>query len=53
MKYVITFILGAVCGVAAFIVLCCVYVLTEMGLPEDVPLLDHLAQVQWIPVELE
>jgi len=33
--------------------LCSVYVLTEQGLPEDVPLLNHLAQVQWIPVELE
>lgn len=26
MKYVITFILGAVCGIAAFIFLCCVAV---------------------------
>lgn len=33
--------------------LCSVYVLTEQGLPEDVPLLDHLAEMQWIPVELD
>ena len=33
--------------------LCCVYVLTEQGLPEDIPLLDHLSEMQWIPVELE
>lgn len=33
--------------------LCSVYVLTEHGVPEDVPLLDHLAEMQWIPVELE
>ena len=33
--------------------LCSVYVLTEQGLPEDIPLLDHLGQMQWIPVEME
>lgn len=34
MKYVITFILGAVCGVAAFIFLCCVAV-GKMAEEED------------------
>lgn len=29
------------------------YVRTQMAVPEDKPLLDHLAEVQWIPVELE
>ena len=33
--------------------LCSVYVLTEQGLPEDKPLLNHLSEMQWIPVELE
>lgn len=30
-----------------------VYVRTEMTLPEDRHLLEHLAQMQWIPVEAE
>lgn len=30
-----------------------VYVRTEMTLPEDRALLDHLSEMQWIPVELE
>lgn len=34
MKYVIAFLLGAVCGVAAFIVLCCVAV-GKMAEEED------------------
>ena len=29
------------------------YIRTQMVVPEDRPLLDHLAQMQWIPVELE
>ncbi len=29
------------------------YVLPQTGLPEDKPLLNHLAEMQWIPVELE
>lgn len=29
------------------------YVRTQMVVPEDRPLVDHLAQMQWIPVELE
>lgn len=29
------------------------YVRTQMVEPEDRPLLDHLSQMQWIPVELE
>lgn len=33
--------------------LCGVYVLTEQGLPEDRVLMQHLAEMQWIPVELE
>lgn len=28
------------------------YVLPQVGLPEDKPLLNHLAEMQWIPVEL-
>ena len=31
----------------------CLYVRTQMVVPEDRPLVDHLAQMQWIPVELE
>lgn len=31
----------------------CMYVRTQMVVPEDRPLLDHLSQMQWIPVELE
>lgn len=30
-----------------------IYVLTDMGLPEDQHLLEHLSTMQWIPVELE
>lgn len=30
-----------------------VYIRTEMVVPEDKPLLHHLSQMQWIPVELE
>ena len=29
------------------------YIRTIMAVPEDKPLLEHLAQMQWIPVELE
>lgn len=32
--------------------LCSVYVLTEYGLPEDRALIEHLSEMQWIPVEL-
>ena len=31
----------------------CLYIRTQMVVPEDRPLVDHLAQMQWIPVELE
>jgi len=29
------------------------YVRTQMVVPEDKPLIEHLSQMQWIPVELE
>lgn len=29
------------------------YIRTEMVVPEDKPLLNHLAEMQWIPVEME
>ena len=32
---------------------CSVYIRTEMILSEDKPLLTHLSQMQWIPVELD
>lgn len=31
----------------------CLYIRTQLIVPEDRPLIDHLAQMQWIPVELE
>ena len=30
----------------------CMFIRTEMVVHEDVPLLDHLAEMQWIPVEI-
>lgn len=32
---------------------CCVFIRPEMLMPEDKSLLQHLGQMQWIPVELE
>lgn len=32
---------------------CSVFIRPEFPLPEDKPLLQHLAEMQWIPVELE
>lgn len=31
----------------------CMFIRTEMVVHEDVPLLDHLAEMQWIPVEID
>lgn len=31
----------------------CMYILPQTGLPEDRALIEHLAEMQWIPVELE
>ena len=32
---------------------CSVYIRPEFIMPEDKPLLEHLSQMQWIPVEME